>query len=249
MDADYVKGFMANAAELGVDPQALVKSAKELTSDSERANTIAGRIGAVYGALTAAGVGLPLAVTGALVRSPKLIAAGLGTTGAGGLAGRGIGRAFVPNEYVTDQPEALLGKESHFGRDNEKERKMNKESKMNEDYVAGFMAKAAELGVDPEVLLGKEAFLGSAIRGIKEMGMTTEDIAKGRQGKVDAYGKKGFWGRLGQGLWDPNQAERSRDAYGTLKPGLGKELSDADDIRGAHQRALYAKAWAGLPST
>jgi len=35
---------------------------------------------------------------------------------------------------------------------------MNKESKMNEDYVAGFMAKAAELGVDPEALAKRAGF-------------------------------------------------------------------------------------------
>jgi hypothetical protein len=109
---------------------------------------------------------------------------------------------------------------------------------MNEDYVAGFMAKAAELGVDPEALLGKEAVLGGMFRGIKEMGMTTEDIAKSRQGMVDAYGKKKWLGRLGQSLWDPAQTYRSDTAYGTLKPGLGKELTDADDVRRVSPEAL-----------
>jgi hypothetical protein len=55
MNEDYVAGFMAKAAALGVDPEALVKSAEETTPASQRANALAGLIGAGTGA----GLGVP----------------------------------------------------------------------------------------------------------------------------------------------------------------------------------------------
>jgi hypothetical protein len=87
-------------------------------------------------------------------------------------------------------------------------------------YAQGFIDKCAEVGVDPEALLQKQAIIGSMVRGIKEMGQTTDEIAGSRQGMNRDYGKKKFGGRLLAGLLDPIQAKRSRRAYGM---GVGKD--------------------------
>ena len=104
----YVEGFKRACAERGVDAEKAAQLANEYQ------NQLGGNIGALLGASGGAGVGLERAlrlpvwrynlVSGrtTLPRNPKHLAMLLGTVGGsallGGLLGKGVGRAVVPNK-------------------------------------------------------------------------------------------------------------------------------------------------------
>ena len=71
---------------------------------------------------------------------------------------------------------------------------------MDREYVQGFMDKCAELGVDPEALLEKDAQLGAALSnlGIKAMSKMPTYVLKGIGGAQQLAG--GFGKGLGRGV-------------------------------------------------
>jgi hypothetical protein len=64
-----------------------------------------------------------------------------------------------------------------------------KENEMNEDYVKGFMAKAAELGVDPELLVKEGGKAQMAMRALKTTGSYLKGVGRGAGDAARSAGK------------------------------------------------------------